>query len=31
MLGNETFQHRHFTRQIQLPPLTEIGPEVERW
>lgn len=27
----QTFQHRHFTRRIKLPPWTEIGPEVERW
>lgn len=27
----ETFQHRHFTRQIKLPPWTDIGPEVARW
>jgi hypothetical protein len=29
--GAQTFVHRHYTRQIKLPPWTQIGPEVERW
>jgi hypothetical protein len=28
--GAQTFQHRHFTRQIRLPPWITIGAEVER-
>jgi hypothetical protein len=27
----QSFVHRHYTRQIKLPPWTQVGPEIERW
>jgi hypothetical protein len=27
----QSFVHRHYTRPIQLPPWTQIGPEIARW